>query len=79
MGGGDDITIINCQTKLLIFENLVISQKLFNSYVFSYHGNCIKGVHRNLYVSFNLTDSLVSVGFTISASISWNANFDYTN
>ena len=35
---GDDITIVNCQTKLLILENTFINQKMLNSYVFSYHG-----------------------------------------
>ena len=28
----DDITIVNCQTKLLIFENTFINQKVINSY-----------------------------------------------
>ena len=35
---GDDITIVNCQTKLLILENTFTNQKMINSYVFSYHG-----------------------------------------
>ena len=35
---GDDITIVNCQTKLLILENIFTNQKMINSYVFSYHG-----------------------------------------
>ena len=40
---GDDITIVNCQTKLLILENTFTNQKMINSYVFSYHGNKNKG------------------------------------
>ena len=35
---GDDITIINCQTKLLIFENTFINQTCITSYDFTYHG-----------------------------------------
>ena len=35
---GDDITIITCETKLLILENTFTNQKMINSYVFSYHG-----------------------------------------
>ena len=40
---GDDITIVNCQTKLLILENTFTNQKMINYYVFSYHGKKIKG------------------------------------
>ena len=35
---GDDITIINCETKLLILENTFTNQKMINYYAFSYHG-----------------------------------------
>ena len=35
---GDDLTIVNCQTKLLILENTFTNQSLIDSYVFSYHG-----------------------------------------
>ena len=60
---GDDITIVNCQTKILILENTFTNQKMINSYVFSYHGKKIKGIHRNLSNMVNLTDALISVGF----------------
>ena len=60
---GDDITVVNCQTKLLIVENTFTNQKMINSYVFSYHGKKIKGIHRNLSSMVNLTDALISVGF----------------
>ena len=53
----DDITIINCQTKLLIFENTFINQQCITSYDFSYHGKTIKAIHRNLSNLFNLTDA----------------------
>ena len=35
MMAGDDITIINVHTKLLVVENTCVNQKLLNSYVLS--------------------------------------------
>lgn len=73
---GDELTIINCQTKLLILENTFINQKLLNSYVLTYHANKIMCVHRNLSNLFNLTDAMVSVGFKVSSGTTWNTNAD---
>ena len=72
----DDITIINCQTKLLIFENTCINQTCITSYDFSYHGTTIRAIHRNFSILFNLTDALISVGFKVSSPASWNTNGD---
>ena len=76
---GDDITVINCQTKLLILENTFTNQTMINSYVFSYHGKQIKGIHRNLSNMVNLTDSLVSVGFKTNNIVFQNNNDLETN
>ena len=73
---GDDITIINCQTELLIFENTCINQTCITSYDFTYHGKTVKAIHRNLASLFNLTDAMISVGFKVSSSASWNTNGD---
>ena len=74
---GDDITIVNCQAKLLILENTFTNQKMINSYVFSYHGKKIKGIHRNLSNMVNLTDALISVGFKTNNTI-FQDNSDLT-
>ena len=74
---GDDITIVNCQTKLLILENTFTNQQMINSYVFSYHGKKIKGIHRNLSNMVNLTDALISVGFKTNNTI-FQDNSDLT-
>ena len=76
---GDDITIVNCQTKLLILENTFTNQKMINSYVFSYHGKKIKGIHRNLSNMVNLTDALISVGFKTNITVFQNNNDLETN
>ena len=76
---GDDITIINCQTKLLILENTFTNQKMINSYVFSCHGKKIKGIHRNLSNMVNLTDALISVGFKTNNIVFQNNNDLETN
>ena len=73
---GDDITIVNCQTKLLMFENVLINQKSLTCYDFSYHGQTIKSIHRNLSTLLNLTDALISVRFKVSSTASWNTNDD---
>ena len=62
---GDDITIINCQTKFVIFENTFINQKCITSYYLTYHGKTVKAIHRNLSDLFNLTDAMISVGFKV--------------
>ena len=76
---GDDIAIVNCQTKLLILENTFTNQKMINSYVFSYHGKKIKGIHRNLSNMVNLTDALISVGFKTNNVVFQNNNDLETN
>ena len=76
---GDDITVVNCQTKLLILENTFTNQKMINSYVFSYHGKKIKGIHRNLSNMVNLTDALISVGFKTNNTVFQNNNDLETN
>jgi len=76
---GDDITIVNCQTKLLILENTFTNQNMINSYVFSYHGKKIKGIHRNLSNMVNLTDALISVGFKTNNTVFQNNNDLETN
>ena len=76
---GDDITIVNCQTKLLILEKTFTNQKMINSYVFSYHGKKIKGIHRNLSNMVNLTDALISVGFKTNNLVFQNNNDLETN
>ena len=76
---GDDITIVNCQTKLLILENSFTNQKMINTYVFSYHGKKIKGIHRNLSNMVNLTDALISVGFKTNNTVFQNNNDLETN
>ena len=76
---GDDITIVNCQTKLLILENTFTNQKMINSYVFSYHGKKMKGIHRNLSNMVNLTDALISVGFKTNNTVFQNNNDLETN
>ena len=75
MAAGDDITILNVQTKLLIVENTFTNQQLMNSYVLTYHGNSVKAIHRNLSNLFNLTDALKSVGFKVE-STNFNTNAD---
>ena len=74
--GGDDITIVNCQTKLLILENTFINQKMLNSFVFTYHDKSVMGIHRNLSNLSNLTDALISVGLKVSSVTPWNNNDD---
>ena len=76
---GDDITIVNCQTKLLILENTFTNQKMINSHVFSYHGKKIKGIHRNLSNMVNLADALISVGFKTNNVVFQNNNDLETN
>ena len=75
MAAGDDLTILNLQTKLLVVENTFINQKLMNSYVLTYHGNSVKAIHRNLSNLFNFTDALKSVGFKVE-STNFNTNAD---
>ena len=73
---GDDITVTNCQTKLLIFENTFINQKCITSCDFTYHGKTIQVIHCKLSNLFNLTDALISVGFKVTSTASWNTNSD---
>ena len=41
----EDGTIINLRPKLLILGNTYINQKMMTSYVFTYHGNQVQGIH----------------------------------
>ena len=59
----EDITIINLRSKLLILENTYINQKMMNSYVFTYHGNQVQGIHRSMADMVSLSEALASVGF----------------
>ena len=70
----DEITIINCETKLLIVENTFLNQKLMNSFVFCYFNGAVTGIHRNLSTLMSLTESLVSVGYKKTSSTPFNTN-----
>jgi len=59
----EDITIINVRSKLLILENTYLNQKMMNSYVFTYHGAEVKGIHRSMADMVTLDQALSSVGF----------------
>ena len=59
----EDVTIINLRSKLLILENTYINQKMMNSYVFTYHGAGVRGIHRSMSDTVTLTEALSSVGF----------------
>ena len=59
----EDVTILNLRSKLLILENTYINQKMMNSYVFTYHGASVRGIHRSMADTVTLTDALSSVGF----------------
>ena len=59
----EDVTILNLRSKLLILENTYINQKMMNSYVFSYHGNQVQGIHRSMADMVSLSEALASVGF----------------
>jgi len=72
----DEITIINCETKLLILESTFLNQILMNSYVFQYFGKELIGVHRNLSTIQSLTDALASVGFKKTDATPFNSNWD---
>ena len=76
MAANDDITIVNIQTKLLILENTYINQKMMNSFVFSYHGKSVVGVHRNLSILSGLSDCLSSVGFKSIMVFNTNADLE---
>ena len=59
----EDVTIINLRSKLLILENTYINQKMMNSYVFTYHGAGVRGIHRSMSDTVTLPEALSSVGF----------------
>ena len=59
----EDVTVLNLRSKLLILENTYINQKMMNSYVFTYHGAGVRGIHRSMSDTVTLTDALSSVGF----------------
>lgn len=72
----DEITIVNCETKLLVLESTFLNQKLLNSYVFTYYNNGLRGVHRNLSTLNTLTEALASVGFKKTTADLFNSNYD---
>ena len=59
----EDITILNLRSKLLILENIYINWKMMNSYVFTYHGSGVGGIHRSMADTVSLPEALSSVGF----------------
>ena len=59
----EDITILNLRSKLLILENTYINQKMMNSYVFTYHGNEVRAIHRSMADTVSLSEALSSIGF----------------
>ena len=59
----EDVTVLNLRSKLLILENTYISQKMMNSYVFTYHGAQVRAFHRSMADTVTLTNALSSVGF----------------
>ena len=63
MSPNEDITILNLRSKLLILENTYINQKMMNSYVFTYHGAKVVGIHRSMSSIVSLEEALQSTGF----------------
>ncbi len=61
----EDITILNLRSKLLIIENTYINQKMMNSYVFTYHGAKVVGIHRSMSSIVSLEEALQSTGFRV--------------
>ena len=57
------VTIINLRSKLLILESTYITQKMTNSYIFTYHGNQVQAIHRSMADMVSLSEALASVGF----------------
>ena len=76
LAANDDITVINCGAKLLVLENTFLNQKLMNTYTFTYHAGKVVGIHRNLSNMVNLTDALVSVGYTKLSATAFANNYD---
>ena len=58
-----DITMFNLRSKLVVFENAYINQKMMSSYVLTYHGNQVQTIHRSMAVMVSLSQALASVGF----------------
>jgi hypothetical protein len=61
----EDITILNLRSKLLILENTYLNQKMMNSYVFTYHGAKVVGIHRSMSSIVSLEEALQSSGFRV--------------
>ena len=61
----EDITILNLRSKLLILENTYLNQKMMNSYVFTYHGAKVCGIHRSMSSIVSLEEALQSTGFRV--------------
>ena len=75
----DEIIIINCETKLLIFETTFTNQKLLNSYAFCYYNHEVIGIHRQMSTLNDLTSCLVSVGYKKTDPELFQSNFDFEN
>ena len=71
-----DLTILNLNMKLLIFENTFINQKLLNTYVLTYHSNAVTAIHRNLSKMFSLKDALINSGYKTELA-TFNTNSDW--
>ena len=64
---------INFRPKLLILLNIYINQQVMNSYVFTYHGNGVRAIHRSVADTVSLSDALSSVGFRC-IGLPWNTD-----
>ncbi len=79
MSPNEDITILNLRSKLLILENTYLNQKMMNSYVFTYHGAKVVGIHRSMSSIVSLEEALQSTGFRVVGgpwAINSNANME---
>ena len=47
----------------MIPGNIIMNQKMMNSYVFTYHGNQVQGIHGSMADMVSLSEALASVGF----------------
>ena len=63
LGPNEDVTVLNLRSKLLIFENAYINQKMMNSHAFTYHGAGVRAIHRSMADTVTLTNALSFVGF----------------
>ena len=69
----EDVTITNLRSKRLILENTYFNQEMMNSYVFTYHGAEVRGIHRSMADMVSLDEALSSVGFRC-VGLPWNSD-----